>query len=346
MLKRILKEKSCLIVIDEVRKHNDFDKLQILLQCTGVRTRVIITTRDKDVAIVASGKSIPLQLRSLTEKESWKLFFNKALIPEDSLNDSVLISLKKKILRKCDGSPQAIIELAGLLSTRNLTEWSNVIEHAFLEENILASSYEDLPPQTKPCFLYLGLFPGAFQIPVRRLPHLWLAEGLLTPLPEQNMASEDPAEKYFKEIINRGLIEVARLRSDGSPETCHLPGILWDFFPKAVGSRLFHAHNTTDYTSAEPPKFNIRRLAEYVGIKSYPSFDPYIQYLRCYISFNTRKRDLPAQEIGTFLNTIVIKRGFGLLRVLDLEDVYKPMLPGILRKFLYLKYLGLRWTFL
>lgn len=61
MLKRILKEKSCLIVIDDVRTRNDFDKLQILLQCTGVRTRVVIITRDKDIAIVASGKSIPLQ---------------------------------------------------------------------------------------------------------------------------------------------------------------------------------------------------------------------------------------------------------------------------------------------
>ena len=121
--------------------------------------------------------------------------------------------------------------------------------------------------------------------------------------------------------------------------------ILWDFFPKAVGSWLFHAHNTTDYTSTEPPKFNVRRLAEYVGIKSYPS-DSYIQYLRFYISFNTCKGDLPAQEMGMFLNTIVTKRGFGLLRVLDLEGVYKPMLPKILRKFLYLNYLGLRWTFL
>ena len=303
-----------MIVIDDVWKRNDFDKLQILLQCTGERTLVIITPRDKDAAIVASGKSIPLQLQSLTDKESWKLFLNKAHIPEDSLNDSVLISLKEKILRKYDGSPQAIIILAGLLSTRNLTEWSSVIEHAFLEQNILASSYEDLPPQTKPCFLYLGLFPGAFLIPVRRLLHLWLAEGLVTPLPEQNMASEDLAEKYFKKLINRGLIEVARMRSDGSPKTCHMLGILWDFFfPKVVDSRLFHAHNTTDYTSAEPPKFNVRGQAEYVGIKSYPSFDPYIQYLRSYVSFNTRKRDLPALEIGMFLNTIVTKRGFGLL---------------------------------
>ena len=77
-----------------------------------------------------------------------------------------------------------------------------------------------------------------------------------------------------------------------------------------------------------------------------PFFDPYIQYLCSYISFNTCKRDLSAQEIGMFLNTIVTKSGFGLLRVLDLQGVYKPMLPEILRKFLPLKYLGLRWTFL
>ena len=70
-----------------------------------------------------------------------------------------LISLKEEILRKCDGSPQAIVVLAGLLSTRNLTKWSSVIEHAFLEENIFASSYDDLSPQIKSCFLYLGLFP-------------------------------------------------------------------------------------------------------------------------------------------------------------------------------------------
>ena len=127
-----------------------------------VRTRVVITTCDKDVAIVASGKGIPLHLQSLTDKESWKLFLNKAHIPEDSLNDLVLISLNEEILRKCDGSPQAIVVLAGLLSTRNLTKWSSVIEHAFLEENILASSYEDRSPQIKSCFLYLGLFPRAF----------------------------------------------------------------------------------------------------------------------------------------------------------------------------------------
>ena len=77
MPKRILKEKSCLIVIEDVRTRNDFDKLQILLQSIGVRTRVVIITCDKDVAIVASGKNIPLQLRSLTDKESWKIFLEQ-----------------------------------------------------------------------------------------------------------------------------------------------------------------------------------------------------------------------------------------------------------------------------
>ena len=353
-MKRVLQTfieeiKYCLIVIDDVRTHNDFNKLQLVLQCISVKKRVIITTRDKDLAFFASRWSEPLELQRLTEEESWTLFLEKLVIPVDRSEDPVLIQLKEKILRKCDGSPKAIVILAGLLSTRVLTDWSSVIEKELTEESILDLSYLDLPLSMKSCFLYLGLFPRAFQIPVRRLLHLWLAEGLVTPpLPDQNMASEDVAEKYLNELINRSMIEVAKLRSDGRPKTCRMPGFLWDlFFKRAVTKGVFHVHNTTDYTSAERPEFNVRRLAEYVGIKTYPSSDPYdIQHLHSYISFNTRKRDLPAQEIGTFLNTIVAKRSFGLLRVLDLEGVYKPILPEILKKFLHLKYLGLRWTFL
>ena len=61
------------MVIDDIQTCNDFDRLQILLKCTGVRTWVVITTHDKDVAIVASGKSIPLHQQSLTYKESWNV---------------------------------------------------------------------------------------------------------------------------------------------------------------------------------------------------------------------------------------------------------------------------------
>ena len=219
------------------------------------------------------------------------MFLKKVAV--DRLKDSVLENKLKQKVRKCDGSPKAIIMLAGLLSRRDLTDRRSMIGPKELpEESIFALSYQDLPLPIKSCFLYLGLFPRAFWIPVRRLLHLWLAEGLVTPpLPEQNMSSEDVAEEYLKELINRSMIEVARLRSDGRPKTCRMPGFLWDFFfPKAVTLGVFHVHNPTDDTSAERPEFNVRRLAEYVGIKTYPSSDPcYIQHLHSYISLTPGK---------------------------------------------------------
>ena len=58
--------------------------------------------------------------------------------------------------------------------------------------------------------------------------------------------------------------------------------------------------------------------------KSYP-FNPV--HLRSYMSFNHKKTGYrQANQIGSFLGNI-INSGIGLLRVLELEGVYKPILP-------------------
>ncbi|KAL0370928.1 UNVERIFIED_CONTAM: putative disease resistance RPP13-like protein 2 [Sesamum angustifolium] len=58
-----------------------------------------------------------------------------------------------------------------------------------------------------------------------------------------------------------------------------------------------------------------------------------------------RKKDTPAKDVAKLLNHMIGK-GLGLLRVLDLEGVYKPSLPDNLGDLFHLRYLGLRWTFL
>ena len=384
-LNSFLKEKHCLIVVDDVRTSNDFDKLSIVLKCAGGLSRLILTTRNQDIACAASPWRNPVRLRSLTDEESWALFSKKVQIAEDSFTRPDLLDLQDKILRKCGGSPQAILILGGLLLTRDLNKWDSVIEQLSkkaleelskvikpagslsdgdlialssvidpaAQENILALSYQDLPYQMKFCFLYLGLFPRGFDIPVRRLFHLWLAEGLVISLPEEEdlppeeeeMAPEDLAEKYFKQLISRNMIEVAKVRLDGSPKTCQMPASIYDVFhPKAVGLGLLHVQSNTAYTSAESSEHRIQRLVEYADIQNYLSSNPAIQCVRSYVSFNTRKRDSPNQDIGMFLNKVVNRRGFGLLIVLDLEHVYKPVLHETIGKLVLLKYLGLRWT--
>nr|XP_023884103.1 putative inactive disease susceptibility protein LOV1 [Quercus suber] len=402
MLKSYLKEKRCLIVVDDVRTHYDWEKLSVILKCVGGWSRLILTTRNIDIAHAANPWRNPIVLRSLTDDESWTLFLKKAQIENDSLNSQDLIHLKEDILKKCGGSPLAIIVLGGLLSTTELSGWPKVIEQLrktdlresstvtkpavqqssttdiresstvskpavrqlsttttsvpepAYQENIITFSYQNLPSRMKLCVLYFGLFPRASEIRIRRLFHLWLAEGLVIPLPKDEMATEDPAEKYLQLLIERKLIKKEKMRLDGSPKTCSMPGGIWDVFHKmAVDLRRFNDISTA-CKSAESP--NIRRLVKDPNTDNHSFFDPYnknysslvhhIQNLRSYVSFDTRKRDLPTKEIEMFINAVVTKRGFGLLVVLDLENVYKPMLPETLGKLLHLKYLGLRWTFL
>ncbi|EOY11247.1 Disease resistance RPM1-like protein [Theobroma cacao] len=46
--------------------------------------------------------------------------------------------------------------------------------------NTLAVTYKHLSYPSKCCLLYLGLFPRLYDIPIRRLLQLWIAEGLVT----------------------------------------------------------------------------------------------------------------------------------------------------------------------
>uniref|UniRef100_A0A2P2QMP5 Putative disease resistance protein RF9 n=1 Tax=Rhizophora mucronata TaxID=61149 RepID=A0A2P2QMP5_RHIMU len=353
-VRKVLVQKKYLIVLDDVQSPDVWEDLRFAFPHSSNGSRIVLTTRDANVAHhFDPWMSFSLQLRRLTDEESWTLFLKKVQRGEDSLISSGLLSLKGEILSKCGGVPLTIVMLGGMFFTKQLNYqvWSRLIGHGSFDEdpsdsmNIVAVGYEDLPSALKPCLLYLGLFPRSYEIPVRRLFRLWLAEGLATPTAGQHISPEDLVETYFEELVNRNMIEVEKWRLDGSPKKCCMPGALYDTLSQdAMAKGFFHVHRNLDYK--KEPQFNVQRIAEYLDIKSYPSSDPYIQHLRSYISFNTRKGDTPADEVDKLLNKIVAKRGFGLLTVLDLENIYKPFLSEALGKLLRLKYLGLRWTFL
>lgn len=115
--------------------------------------------------------------------------------------------------------------LGGLLSTKetNYQEWSRVIDR--VEDNygsgigisLLALRYQEQPSQLKPVFLYVGLFPIGFEIPVRRLIHRWCAGGFVAPI------NTDLAEMYFEELVIRNLIQIAKWRLDGTPKMFLVP---------------------------------------------------------------------------------------------------------------------------
>ncbi|KAJ6335189.1 hypothetical protein OIU78_011930 [Salix suchowensis] len=346
----VLISRRCLIVLDDVQTSD----VQNLLKNTFINSlngsRVILTVRDRKIidAIDAEGK-FSLELRRLTSPESLELFSKRVRTD----NRSEIPKMEQIIDKKCQGLPLAIVVLAGLLSTKEPSNWSKVIERINFSDDpskaVLTLAYQDLPPHLKPCLLYLGLFPKERVIPIRRLFRLWEAEGLVK-CSNQGSPEEVSPEKYFEDLVKRNMIEVARWRLDGSPITSRAPGILHDnVFPDAADSGFFSVHPTTP-TPTPTPSSDVstpflRRAAVYTDISKFQDED--LKHLRSYISFNNRKGDTPADEVNKLLQKIIDMDGFALITVLDLEHVYKPVLSDqVIGKLLFLKYLGLRWTFL
>ncbi|KAL0435198.1 UNVERIFIED_CONTAM: putative disease resistance RPP13-like protein 2 [Sesamum radiatum] len=341
-LRKELTGQRYLIVLDGVQSLDQWESLKDAFPEEQNRSKIIITTCDEQLGLLARQ---PHSLKELEHKESWDLFLRKVGLKEDPDNST----LKDRVLKVCGGLPLNIVLLGSLLSTKKdkgIKEWPSILDN---QENgstsdILMFSYNDLDAHLKLCLLYMMLFPKELDIPVRRLQRLWLAEGFVKRPENNEIFQEDVVQGYFDNLVKRSLISVSKLRSDGSPRKCRLLGVLHDFLlTKARGISLFHIHQGSVCNKDGP--FGRRRLIEYADGNNCSLTPSEYQCLRSYISFNFQKKDTPAKDVAKLLSNMIGK-GLGLLRVLDLEGVYKPSLPENLGDLFHLRYLGLRWTFL
>nr|XP_043614687.1 probable disease resistance protein RF9 [Erigeron canadensis] len=293
-------------------------------------------------------------MKQLNREESWKMFLKQ--VGKEKEADQIKSSLISKILKICNGLPLNIVLMAGLLSTKRIKRWPSALHHDQCSDIVPTLCYNDLTIRSKLCLLYLALFPKYYDIPVRRLLRLWLAEGFVKrgnqrtrePLPE------DLVQECFEDLVKRRMIQITKLRSDNSPRRCCLISVFHDFLlPKAKNIRLFYIHENLENLDSVAGPSDVRRMIRHVSTTSAldhqqsqlqrSTFDP--SFLRSYISFNFQRRDMPDKEVGLLLGRIISSK-FCLLRVLDLEGVCKPSLPEKLGHLCHLRYLGLRWTFL
>lgn len=378
---RFVQSKRYLIVLDDVHLPGAWYELQRIFSpnTSSSGSRVILVTREAFVARAFSPSIILLQVRLLKADESWKLFLK--MVERDE-RDSELLNLKEKIWKKCGGLPLAICVLGGLLQKIQDSEWEEVIEgftpggkkkekqsqhvdqvalhkdqsssrdELSSPDNLEASSiwslgYKYLPAHLKACLHYLCLFPQPREIPVRRLLQLWLAERFVTPSERKEMSPEDRAEEDFKQLAKRHMIDVVKRRSDETAKTCRVPNTLYDTFQNAEKMGFYLYPKAKSDSASSLQEVCVRRLSEHLDNQndSIPP-DKYIEYLHSYLSFDDRMGDKPADTVGNLLNKMINRRGYRLLRVLDLEGVYKPELPETIGKLRLLRYIGLRWTFL
>lgn len=351
ILHKSLMELRYLIVLDNLCKPEDMDELMILLADSRNGSRVIVTTRDPEIPALIDPWASPLKLNGLDADQSKRLLGQCGSVAEDP-------ELTERILSKCSGSPLRILLLGGLVVAGHSSPvMGDLHDDNTTLHDIVSLSYHKLPPLLKPCLLYLCLFPRDSEISTRRLFRLWLAEGLVQVLGFTAM-------DCFEELVGRNLVHVVRRRKlSGKPKSCRVPSFLHDFLCKmATKLRLLQIHSDTmcTYHSEESKVVNgcswivkyqdnnyHQESQQRAGTEDHQQGDIQLQHLRSYVSFKTQKHGTRSREVEELLRPLISKGDPGLLRVLDLEGVYKPLLPdGLGNVLLNLRYLGLRWTVL
>ncbi|KAL0381952.1 UNVERIFIED_CONTAM: ToMV resistance protein Tm-2 [Sesamum calycinum] len=229
----LLQEKRFLIFLDDIWYTQTWDSLLISFLPTNSEngSRIMVTCRYDDVGRYIGGERSLVPLDILGEKEGMELFFDSILQPYEEPLPPVLREIGEWISERCGGLPLAIVVMAGLLKRkeRSTHAWKEVqtsmsqgVEKTCLE--ILALSYQDLPTELKPLFLYFGMFPEDSEIFVNGLIDAWVAEKLIKP--DGSRKPESIAEASIDEFISRNLIQVSRRRSDGRARSLRIHDVL------------------------------------------------------------------------------------------------------------------------
>ncbi|PHT61861.1 hypothetical protein T459_34278 [Capsicum annuum] len=124
-LQKSLKGKRYLIVLDDMWDSEAWDAVRLCFPSENNGSRILLTTRNTEVARCAGTKNLSLQMSFMDQHESWKLFesiaFSNEVLPSE------FETIGKQIVNKCHGLPLSISVVAGLLKSRRTIEyWENV----------------------------------------------------------------------------------------------------------------------------------------------------------------------------------------------------------------------------
>jgi disease resistance protein RPM1 len=346
LIKNLLLRSRYLIVLDDVWQVNVWDAVKLALPNNNRGSRVILTTRKRDVALYSRaelGKDFPLQF--LPEQEAWSLFCRKTF--QGNSCPPHLEEVCRKILKLCGGLPLAIVAISGALATKersNIEEWqivcrsfgSEIKGNDKLEDmkKVLSLSFNELPYYLKSCLLYLSVFPEFHAIEHMRLIRLWIAEGFVNG--EDGKTLEEVADSYLKELLNRSFLQVVEKTSDGRMKTCRMHDLLREIVNyKSRDQNFATIAKEQDMEWTE----QVRRLSVIYSLHNVLKQNKTIFKLRSLLMFAL------SDSLNHFsIHDLCSSTGVKLLRVLDLQDAPLEAFPTEIVKLYLLKYLSLKNT--
>jgi WD40 repeat protein len=253
-LRDILKDKSVLLILDDVWRLADVDWFDVL----GPRCRAMITTRD--AGLLTSLGGVHHQVELLTDAEALNLLAQAAGVERDKLPSEA-----PDLIAECGRLPLAVALCGGLI--RHGFAWAKVLEqlrtlridrikdpHAAKVEleniwNAIDVSVKFLSAAEQARFLELAVFPPDETTPIAALRTLW-----------SHMAGFDDwdTDALVIKLSQRSLLELTPI-ADGKAISLHV--LVYDYVHRAAGDetalhqRLLEAYRRecSDGWHIDPP---------------------------------------------------------------------------------------------
>ncbi|XP_031102576.1 putative late blight resistance protein homolog R1B-14 [Ipomoea triloba] len=218
-----------LIILDDIWTIAAWDAIQGYLPENFNGSRILVTTRFKEVSEYLSTN--PYQVKYQSFPDRWVLFSRK-VFGESRFVPRKYVPIAERIVRGCGGLPLVVVLISGLLATAKGSQeiWIDVAKTldgvGTFDKNyrriskMVSLSYKYLPSHLKACFHYFGVFPEDSDIPVKKLINLWIAEEFIKP--QNNMSLEEVGESYLHDLINRSLVQINELSIDGKVKSCNI----------------------------------------------------------------------------------------------------------------------------
>ncbi|XP_052112820.1 putative disease resistance protein At3g14460 isoform X2 [Arachis duranensis] len=342
-LKEKLTEKTFLVVLDDVwdNQQNLWDNFLKPFLSGNKGSKILLTTRIKNVDSVVSTTNLHYKLDTLSNEDCWSLFLKHSSISTSSRQYEILEQIGKKIVEKCKGLPLAVKTLGGLLRSKDKVEdWENLLRSEIWELNedeskivaALRVSYHYLPSNLKRCFVYCSLYPQDYQFDKDELILLWMAEDLLQPMEKNTL--ENIGCAYFEELVARSFFQLS-----------------------SKGAGLFVMHDLMhDLASffAEKFYFRVRELGDPQKICSKTR---HLSYMVNPDDSRFGEAYKGAIHMRTFLNvcrgplsitlesdSLLLQLQMRYLRVLSFKRFSIESLPDSIDKLIHLHYLDLSYT--
>ncbi|XP_042038127.1 putative late blight resistance protein homolog R1A-10 [Salvia splendens] len=263
-LSRIFRSGNYLIVLDDVCNPKDWSNLKELFPDYHNGSRVMLTTRRKEVAESASNGGLCVEIFPLDNEESWSLF--QSVVFRNKSCPKELEGTARRVCANCKGLPSAIITVGGVLMEAGSDDWefaasslSGCGDIDELVDAVMLLNYMTLPQYMKSCILYMGIFPNNHEIHVPKLFELWIDEEFIEKS-GQSQSLEKMAEKCLLQLVERGFVLVSEQNSVGKIITCRIDGFYDEFLKKkADEEKFFHFLPTSLISQLSPRKLTVGR---------------------------------------------------------------------------------------